>query len=130
MSRFSLAQRQTADDDVTEHPVPNGTATANSAKSKQTILRCFFMFFVVYGFRNETRHKPVSDGRTYPNFGKEIFGVFIRRLKDNVDVIEYGNEHVDDENQIQVPLGVALPVFAGIEKSEHEKQQNRKSKAD
>ena len=43
----------------------------------------------------------------------------------DVDVVECGNECVDDEDHPQVALGVGLPFLSSIEESEHEDEQHR-----
>ena len=75
-------------------------------------------------FRYETGHQPVGDGGTNPDFREHIVGILAVGLQIDVVVIERGNEYVDDADEPQVALGVALPVSAGIKKRERAEQQH------
>ena len=72
--------------------------------------------------RHEAGHETVGDGGAYPDFGKQIVGVFVDGLQIDVVVVEHGYEHVDDTDDPEVALGVALPVLAGIEERERAEQ--------
>ena len=89
----------------------------------------FILFTCFLRFRDETGYKAVGDGGTYPDFGQQVFGVFVAGLQVDVDVIEGGDDHVDDADGPQVALGVALPVLAGVEEGEHAEQQHRQREA-
>ena len=45
-------------------------------------------------------------------------------------MVERGYESIDDEDEPQVALGVALPVLSRIEIGEHAEQQHRQGEAD
>jgi hypothetical protein len=85
--------------------------------------------FFLFGSQHEAGYQSIGDGGAYPDFGKEIFGVFVGRLKNYGNVIEYGNDHVDDINHPQPELGIGFPFLAGIEKSNHEEQRHREDEA-
>ena len=70
---------------------------------------------LVIHFRHEAGHETIGDGRTNPDLREHISGVFVGRLQIDVQVIERGNEHVNDADGPQVALGVALPVLTCIE---------------
>ena len=53
-----------------------------------------FHFF----FRHEAGHQSVGDGGAYPDFGEHKVGIFIDGLKINVDVVECGNERIDNKD--------------------------------
>lgn len=73
---------------------------------------------------NETGHQPVGDGGSYPYLGEHIVGEFFARLQHDVDIVEQGDEAVDDEDHPEVALGVGLPFLTCIEKGEHEEEQD------
>jgi len=76
-------------------------------------------------FRHETRHQPIRDGGSNPDFSEHIVRIFSERLNVDVVVVEGSNDHVDDADHPQVALGVALPVLTRIEEGERAKQQHR-----
>ena len=80
---------------------------------------------LILPFRHETRHEAVGDGRTNPNLCEHIVGVLIGGFQIYVQIVERGNEHVDDADGPEIALGVALPVLARIEEGEHTEQQHR-----
>ena len=75
---------------------------------------------------NETGHEPVGDGGSYPYFGEHIVGEFFARLQHDVDIVEQGDEAVDDEDHPEVALGVGLPFLTRIEEGEHEDEDDGK----
>ena len=64
-------------------------------------------------------HETVGDGGAYPDLCEHIVGILVDGLQIDVPVVERGNDYVDDTDSPQVALGIALPVLAGIEVSEH-----------
>ena len=80
----------------------------------------FCLLFCLLG--NETGHQPVGDGGSYPYFGEHIVGEFVARLQHDVDIVEQGDEAVDDEDHPEVALGVGLPFLTRVEKGEHEEE--------
>ena len=76
-------------------------------------------------FRHEAGHEAIGDGGTNPDFRQHIVGVLVGGLQVDVQIVERGNDHVDDADGPQVTLGVALPVLSRIEIGEHAKQQHR-----
>ena len=96
------------------------------ARAKITNMKHRFTVTVhLVSFRNETGHQTVGDGGTYPDFRQHIVGVIAEGLHVDVVVIECGNEHIDDADDPQVALGVALPVLASIEIGERTEQKYR-----
>lgn len=69
---------------------------------------------------HETGHQSVGNSGPYPNLGEHIVGVFVARLQHDVDIVEQGDEAIDDEDHPEVALGVALPILTRVEKGEHE----------
>ena len=72
---------------------------------------------------------PVRRQWTDPDFREQVIGIFVDRIAVNHVIVQSGNDHVNDKKQPQIALGVTLPVFAGIEESEHEQQYHRERKA-
>ena len=67
-------------------------------------------------FRHEARHEAVGDGGTDADLREHVVGVLAGGLQVDVQVVERGNDHVDDADEPQVALGIALPVLARVEK--------------
>ena len=93
--------------------------------SEAKIVYCFFKnsrdllsFLFLFRFRHEAGHEAVGDGGADPDFREHICGVLIGGFQVDVQVVERGNDHVDDADGPQVALGVALPVLASIEVGE------------
>ena len=82
----------------------------------------------MFNFGYKTSHQSIGNGRTYPDLGEQIVGVFVDGLQIDGDVVEYGNERIDDENHPEVAFGVALPFLACIEEGERAEQQHREGK--
>jgi len=80
--------------------------------------------------RHEAGHEPVADGGAYPYLGEHIVGVLVEGLViHDVEMVERGYESIDDEDEPQVALGVALPVLSRIEIGERAEQQHRQGEA-
>ena len=85
------------------------------------------LFFFGFGFCYETGYEAIRDCGPYPDFCKHIIGVFADWLEIDINVIEHGDEYIDNTDGPQIALGVALPVLAGIEEGEHAEQKHRES---
>ena len=81
-------------------------------------------FYIFSLLGNETGHEPVGDGGSYPDLREHIVGVFVARLQHDVDIVEEGDEAVDDKDHPEVALGVGLPFLTRVEKGEHEDEDD------